>query len=189
MTFSDCETFFIFRLSFCDFLIQTKIIPKLQKIRVWQLSLVLKSNLTILSVCRFTMCVWLSGQPTSAACSDALSKYGRLWNTWLKIFGMTLRFRLNTDTQLYASLRDVVKNGDKFEEDDVDKRVAELYLFDFEQCGIHLEEEKVRSLTCKSSKYLSFRVLRGLVVSLQDFNTNTFTATEQILCRCTTLSY
>ena len=53
---------------------------------------------------------------------------------------------LNTNTKLYASLKEVVASGDKFAEDDVDKRVAQLFLFDFEQSGIHLEEDKVSKI-------------------------------------------
>lgn len=58
-------------------------------------------------------------------------------------------FRLNTHTKLYKSLKDVVVNGDKFPTDDIDRHVASLFLFDFEQCGIHLsdaERQKVVAL-------------------------------------------
>lgn len=34
----------------------------------------------------------------------------------------------------------MVDSGDKFPTTEIDKRVAELFLFDFEQCGIHLED-------------------------------------------------
>ena len=50
--------------------------------------------------------------------------------------------KLNVNVDLYKALDNVVKHGDQFPEDDVDKRVAELFLFDFEQSGIHLEERK-----------------------------------------------
>lgn len=50
--------------------------------------------------------------------------------------------QLNTHRQLYDSLREVVKNGDIFPTTDVDRHVAKLFLFDFEQSGIHLDEAK-----------------------------------------------
>lgn len=50
---------------------------------------------------------------------------------------------------IHQSLQNVIRNGDKFNEDGIDKRVAQLFMFDFEQSGIHLEETKVS--TNKSS--------------------------------------
>lgn len=43
--------------------------------------------------------------------------------------------RLNTHKKLYDSLREVVHHGDKIPTTDVDKLVAQLFLFDFEQSG------------------------------------------------------
>lgn len=34
----------------------------------------------------------------------------------------------------------MVENGDKFPTSAIDDHVAKLFLFDFEQCGIHLDE-------------------------------------------------
>lgn len=48
--------------------------------------------------------------------------------------------KLNTDRQLFKALKQVVDHGDKLETTDIDKHVSRLFLFDFEQCGIHLEE-------------------------------------------------
>jgi len=45
---------------------------------------------------------------------------------------------LNTNTVIYSALRSVLDNGDLVPTDDIDRRVAELFLFDFEQSGIHL---------------------------------------------------
>ena len=50
--------------------------------------------------------------------------------------------KLNTNQDIYTALRHILDNGEKFEVDDVDKHVAELFMFDFEQSGIHLEESK-----------------------------------------------
>lgn len=47
----------------------------------------------------------------------------------------TFKYRLNTHKGLYEALRDSVKRGTSG-----DKHLAELFLFDFEQSGIHLEE-------------------------------------------------
>lgn len=47
-------------------------------------------------------------------------------------------FRLNTNHELYSVLRDVVHKGDKFPTTPVQDHVCRLFLFDFEQCGIHL---------------------------------------------------
>ncbi|KAK4308771.1 hypothetical protein Pmani_019553 [Petrolisthes manimaculis] len=49
--------------------------------------------------------------------------------------------KLNTHRKLYDSLSEVVYRGDKFPTTDVDKLVAKLFLFDFEQSGIHLSDE------------------------------------------------
>uniref|UniRef100_A0A182NH99 Peptidase M3A/M3B catalytic domain-containing protein n=1 Tax=Anopheles dirus TaxID=7168 RepID=A0A182NH99_9DIPT len=48
--------------------------------------------------------------------------------------------KLNTHKRLYGALKAVVDHGDRLETTDVDRHVARLFLFDFEQSGIHLEE-------------------------------------------------
>lgn len=48
-------------------------------------------------------------------------------------------FRLNTHKGLYEALRDSVKRGTSG-----DQHLAELFLFDFEQSGIQLAEERRR---------------------------------------------
>lgn len=56
---------------------------------------------------------------------------------------------MNTNVPLYNSLKSVVQHGDSLSSkpyDDVDRRVAQLFLNDFELCGIHLDEEKVSML-------------------------------------------
>ena len=52
--------------------------------------------------------------------------------------------QLNTNRQLYQSLKNVIERGDKFPTTELDDFVARLFLFDFEQSGIHLDEEKRR---------------------------------------------
>lgn len=49
---------------------------------------------------------------------------------------------LNTNRDLYDKLKHVVEHGDIFPTDAIDEYVAYLFLFDFEQCGIHLDKEK-----------------------------------------------
>lgn len=51
-----------------------------------------------------------------------------------------VHFRLNTHSELYGALRQVIAHGDKFATNDIDNHVAGLFLFDFEQSGIHLSE-------------------------------------------------
>ncbi|XP_063225644.1 mitochondrial intermediate peptidase [Bacillus rossius redtenbacheri] len=50
--------------------------------------------------------------------------------------------KLNTNHELYAALRNVVDNGDKIPTTSIDDHVSRLFLFDFEQCGIHLPENQ-----------------------------------------------
>ena len=47
---------------------------------------------------------------------------------------------LNTNRELYQAIRTVSDSGDILPTSDVDKHVARLFLFDFEQSGIHLQE-------------------------------------------------
>ena len=49
--------------------------------------------------------------------------------------------QLNTHLGLYNSLKNAVDHGDKFPESEVDRHVAKLFLLDFEQSGIHLDDE------------------------------------------------
>lgn len=48
--------------------------------------------------------------------------------------------RLNTNSELYYSLHNVINKGDRIPTNKVDNHVAKLFLFDFEQSGIHLPE-------------------------------------------------
>lgn len=50
--------------------------------------------------------------------------------------------KLNTHKPLYQALKDVVDHKDICQTTDIDDHVAKLFLFDFEQSGIHLEEEQ-----------------------------------------------
>lgn len=63
----------------------------------------------------------------------------------IQIFVMLYSFisRLNTNLSLYESLKKVAENGDLFATDAIDDHVVDLFLFDFEQSGIHLCESKV----------------------------------------------
>ncbi|KAI5706796.1 hypothetical protein M8J75_011389 [Diaphorina citri] len=61
--------------------------------------------------------------------------------------------KLNTHKELYNMLHQVVHNGDNFSETEVDKHVASLFLFDFEQNGIHLSESE-RTMVVKLNDYI-----------------------------------
>jgi len=50
--------------------------------------------------------------------------------------------KLNTHRELYAALKGCTGHKDVVETSSVDEHVAQLFLFDFEQSGIHLDNEK-----------------------------------------------
>lgn len=50
--------------------------------------------------------------------------------------------RLNTHRELYSALRNVIDHQDKFATTQIDDHVSKLFQFDFEQCGIHMEEKQ-----------------------------------------------
>lgn len=50
--------------------------------------------------------------------------------------------KLNTHRELYNVLEHVVKNGDIIKTSPIDDHVSKLFLFDFEQSGIHLPEKE-----------------------------------------------
>ena len=54
---------------------------------------------------------------------------------------------------IYNILRNVVENGDLLPTTSLDNHVAQLFLFDFEQSGIHLPEEK-RKLAVDLNEYV-----------------------------------
>ncbi|XP_055837539.1 mitochondrial intermediate peptidase [Episyrphus balteatus] len=49
---------------------------------------------------------------------------------------------LNTHKPIFKALQGVVENGDIMPTTEIDRHVAKLFLFDFEQCGIHLPESE-----------------------------------------------
>lgn len=59
----------------------------------------------------------------------------------------------------------MVDHGDKFETTAIDNHVANLFLFDFEQCGIHLEEELRKTVVSlnESILHLGQRFMAGAV--------------------------
>ncbi|CAL1545559.1 unnamed protein product [Lymnaea stagnalis] len=50
--------------------------------------------------------------------------------------------RLNTNLSLHTALKTVLEEGDVVPTDALDKRVTELFMFDFEQSGIHLADKQ-----------------------------------------------
>ncbi|KAJ8310587.1 hypothetical protein KUTeg_012452 [Tegillarca granosa] len=61
--------------------------------------------------------------------------------------------KLNTNTDIHSVLKHILENGDVVPTDELDKRLAELFMFDFEQSGIHLDAEKVREAAYKIFLY------------------------------------
>ena len=61
---------------------------------------------------------------------------------------------LNTNTVIYESMKKVLRSGDCVALDEVDRRVANLFLFDFEQSGIHLPENDRRRFVELSERIL-----------------------------------
>lgn len=61
--------------------------------------------------------------------------------------------QLNTHTELYKALKAVVEHGDQFPSSAMDKYVAELFLFDFEQSGIHLPKH-IRQKVVHLNEYI-----------------------------------
>ena len=49
--------------------------------------------------------------------------------------------KMNTNTGIHRALNEVLQHGDIVQTDAIDDRVAELFMFDFEQSGIHLPEK------------------------------------------------
>lgn len=62
---------------------------------------------------------------------------------------------MNTHKKLYETLRNVLNDGDIIPMTDIDKHVMGLFLYDFEQSGIHLDEDARKSVV-----YLNDCVLR-----------------------------
>uniref|UniRef100_T1P7J4 Peptidase family M3 n=1 Tax=Musca domestica TaxID=7370 RepID=T1P7J4_MUSDO len=73
---------------------------------------------------------------------------------------------LNTHKTLFMALSNVAHNGDIVPTTDVDKHVSKLFLFDFEQSGIHLKEEE-REKVVRLNDYilqLGQKFMHGAVV-------------------------
>lgn len=64
-----------------------------------------------------------------------------LYDAGVYTCGLIPFHRLNTHRELFQSLKHVVEHGDKLPTNEMDDHVAKLFLFDFEQCGIHLDEK------------------------------------------------
>lgn len=62
--------------------------------------------------------------------------------------------KLNTDRKLYEALKRVVDEGDIVPTTHLDDYVAQLFLFDFEQSGIHLDEERRKRVVSLNERIL-----------------------------------
>lgn len=65
-----------------------------------------------------------------------------------------LFFRLNTHRELYQTLKNSVTEGDILPMTEIDKHVSKLFLFDFEQCGIHLPERERHKVVALNDEIL-----------------------------------
>lgn len=81
------------------------------------------------------------------------------------IFINSIFNRLNTHRELYDALKQVTSNGDIQVTSDIDNHVAKLFLFDFEQCGIHLPE-KQRIKVVELNNYILQVSIIYLMISL-----------------------
>ena len=63
--------------------------------------------------------------------------------------------KLNTNLGIYSALKESVAQVDRFPETEVDRHVAQLFLQDFHQCGIHLGDAERRKVV-----HLTDRILR-----------------------------
>lgn len=62
---------------------------------------------------------------------------------------------MNTNRDLYSVLTSVIRNGDILPTTEIDKHVAKLFQFDFEQSGIHLPEEQRHKVVTLNNNILS----------------------------------
>lgn len=62
--------------------------------------------------------------------------------------------KLNTNIALYKALSVAVREGDCVKTTGIDNHVGELFLFDFEQCGIHLSDEKRNTVVALNNDIL-----------------------------------
>lgn len=62
--------------------------------------------------------------------------------------------KLNTNIALYKALSKAVREGDCVKTIEIDNHVGELFLFDFEQCGIHLSDEKRNTVVALNNDIL-----------------------------------
>ncbi|XP_044253809.1 mitochondrial intermediate peptidase isoform X1 [Tribolium madens] len=62
--------------------------------------------------------------------------------------------RLNTNIEMYKALKTAVNTTDIVPTTEVDNLVGKLFLFDFEQCGIHLNEHKRNQVVELNNKIL-----------------------------------
>lgn len=120
------------RLSLLGLDIPTTDTPLQHWMLPWLSVISLKSKLTCISL----LCPTLTNGTPEGVQNDLRSFY---WNIGLLV---SCR-RLNTNKSIYDSLRSVVENGDVVPTTEEDDHVARLFLFDFEQCGIHLDTAKV----------------------------------------------
>lgn len=98
--------------------------------------------------------------------SGVVEKYTQIFIAFLSLtLNIYPLFRLNTHRELYQSLRRTVESKDIFETTAIDDHVARLFLFDFEQCGIHLAETQRQKVVYLNNSILQLgqRFMTGAV--------------------------
>jgi len=86
--------------------------------------------------------------------------------------------KCNTNLNLYRSIKHVTDNGDVYNETDTDKHVAKLFLRDFEQSGIHLNEKcreyivKLNNEILALSQYFTTNVNSEVTVPIKEVPVN-----------------
>lgn len=77
--------------------------------------------------------------------------------------------KLNTNIELYEVLRNSVRKGDIVKTTEIDNHVGELFLFDFEQCGIHLSVDKRNKVVALNDDILYLGKLQGYHYNIYKF--------------------
>ena len=77
-----------------------------------------------------------------------------LWFMFMIMQWLFFFLRLNTNVELYTSLRRATEESDVAPLTSVDEHVSRLFLFDFEQSGIHLPENLRESIVGLNDRIL-----------------------------------
>ncbi|XP_050440695.1 mitochondrial intermediate peptidase isoform X2 [Adelges cooleyi] len=88
--------------------------------------------------------------------------------------------KLNTNKRLYTNLKEVLTNGDKYPMTKEDIHVGQLFLFDFELNGIHLEEKK-RQYVVDLNNYILITGQRFMIAAEKSRNVDVSKISDTVL--------